>query len=331
MKTWKGVITHPQAHFEEDLGLYELREYGDIKYYGIGEAIRNRNILFLRENDFTMSAEQYEEEGWLLLGVGGGKFDEHATGNNSGRKKGKCAATLIAEDLGIENLPELKQILQFALAADLNAFAKPLPPDVKLLRAVDPATTVNLLNRKNPDNPWIAIDWALLEIEAKVWEQNEFYNVAPKEALRAHEEIDGKFKMAVVESDCLLMEKYYRSKTDVTVQKSLKNGQVRIFTNNQPKIDMQAMAKLIRLLEYKIKKETNEIQEEELIREGTIRSVPEWCYFKEGGSLMNGSQTAPNTPATKISLEVITMAVRFILLRSRDDRELNGFVKKFRV
>lgn len=331
MKTWKGVITHPGPHFEEDVGLFELREYGDIKYPGISERIKNRNILFLRENDFEMSAEEYEEAGWLLLGVGGGKFDEHATANNSGRKKGKCAAILVAEDLGIEKLPELKQVLQFALAADLNTFAKPLSPDVKLLRAVDPATTVNLLNRKNPDNPWIAIDWALLEIEARVWEQNEFYNIAPKEAMNAHKEIVGGFKVAIVESNCFSMEKYFRHKTDVTVQKSPMSGQVRIFTNNQVKIDMESMAKLFRLLEYKAQKRIGEIPKEDLIREGTIRDVPEWCYFKDGGSLMNGSHTAPNTPATKIPLEVITMAVRFVLLRSRNDKELNDFVKKFRV
>ena len=325
MKNWKGVITHPKPHLDECVGFYILREYGEIKYPGIRDAILNRKALFLREGEFTMSSEKYEQDGYLLLGVGGGKFDEHATENNEGRKDGKCSAMLVAEDLGLERNPELQKLLRFVSVVDLGASAQPF----------DISSIVKVLHDQNPDDPWIAIDWVFTALSAKQKEQYDFHVVAAKASAEARREMIGNISLATVETDCTVVSKYLRTKeggrADVIIQKSPTKGQVQIFTNNQMKIDTQSIAKLFRLLEHKAQKRTGEIAKAELIREGTIEIVPEWYYFEKAGSLLNGSQTAPNTPATKIPLPVITMAVRFILLRPQTDKELNGFVQRFRV
>ncbi|MCK9351649.1 MAG: hypothetical protein WCT49_05650 [Candidatus Paceibacterota bacterium] len=353
MKIWKGVVTHPQPHDDEIKQMFLFRDYGDEKYPGIRQAIIDRNVLFLREDQFTMSREEYENNGQLLLGVGGGDFDEHATANNHGRKEGECGATLVARKLGVDKLPELKKILQYTLAADLNSFTQLYAPelesfrksnpalfrklaaDIAMLRSVDPDTTVKLIHEKHPDDPWVAIEWDFTAIEAKLAEQHEFHVVAPKAAKSACVENFSGITFNSVESDCPVIAKYLRSKeggqADVVVQKSPTTGQVQIFTNNQAKINTDAIAKLLRLLELKQAKKAIILSEEETVREGTLENVPEWYYFKNASMLFNGSRTAPNTPATQIPFNVIIMAIRFALLRPCNNSEINEFVRKYRV
>jgi hypothetical protein len=353
MKTWKGVITHPKPHYDENVCLKELLIHGDKKYPGIGEAIEKKNVLFLRENEFTMTEEEYEREGWLLIGVGDGPLNEHATAHNEGRKEGKCAATLLSEDLGIDKLPEWKKILQYALVADLGLFThanseemlelkkihpklyKKLVSELSTLRSVDPDTTTKLIHEKNPDNPWVAIERDFTAIDAMLAEQYEFHVVAPKVASTARRETIRNISVVSVETDCHVIAKYLRTKeggrADVIIQKSPTKGNVQIFTSNQIETDLSNVAILLRLVEQKISGTKDFISFEELAREGTIKSVSEWnyCKFEQGEMLLNGSHTAPNTLATKIPLKDIFSAVRIALSKKIETTELRRFVERF--
>lgn len=355
MKIWKGVITHPKPHYDENVCLKELLIHGDKKYPGISEAIQKKNVLFLRENEFTMTGEEYEREGWLLIGVGDGPLNEHATARNAGRKKGKCAATLLAEDLEIDKFPEWKKILQYALVADLGAFTQAnseemlelkkthpklylkLVSDLSILRSVDPDSTTKLIHEKNPDDPWVAIERDFIAIDAILAEQYEFHVVAPKVASTARRETIRNIAVVSVETDCHVIAKYLRTKdggrADVIIQKSPTKGNVQIFTSNKPETGLSDVVILLRLVEQKISGTKDFIPFEELSREGTMRSVPEWnyCKFEQGEMLLNGSHTAPNTPATKIPLKDIFSAVRIALSKKIATIELRRFVDRFYV
>jgi len=350
MTAWNGVITHPLPHHDENVALLLLRDFGDMKYPGISRAIKNRSVVFLREDEFEKSVSEYEKDGWLVIGVGGGELDEHAAGGE-GRKEGECAATLVARKLGIDKLPELKKILEYALAADLGNFntlyspemepfrkANPklfqqLVSDISMLRGVDPDTSVKLIHEKNPDDPWVAINWDFETIEAKFAEQYEFHVVAPKEAEKATSENVGKLKVTVVESESPEVETFLRSnkggRSSVVIKKSPKKGQVQVFTNKQLGISLSKAIALLRLLEIKANRRKDTPDFDELTREGTIESVPEWNYFKKAEMLLNGCHTAPHTVATKIPLKIISSAIRLVLLRDRTEQELRAFVNNF--
>ncbi len=322
MKKCIGIITHPQPHLDEGVGIFLLLKYGEEKYPGVKDVIANRNILFLRENEFTTTAENYEDAGYLLLGVGGGRFDEHATAKNDGRKEGECVATLVAKDLGIEKNPELRQILKFVTNVDLNPVGQPF----------EISSLMKLVVQKDS---LVAIDWLFIALQSKLEEQYEFMVAAPKAAETACREQIGDISLAVVETDCGVVSKYLRTKeggrADMIIQKSPTTGQVQIFTNQKENLDVSRLVVLIRLLERKISKKTDKIRPDELVREGCIESVPNWHCVIKAGQLLNGSRTSPHTPATKIPLKVIIGAVRCAVNKKNTEADLEMFVERFRV
>lgn len=89
--------------------------------------------------------------GLIQIGIGGGEFDEHPVLGQDGRKHGCCAATLIADSLG----------------ADQNVF-QPLfgyllrHENGKEGRPGDLGTTIKKINALYPNEPQLALGWAML-------------------------------------------------------------------------------------------------------------------------------------------------------------------------
>ncbi len=114
------IILHQQPHLDEVVAVTILRMYGEALFPGIGKA----QLRFV-EADIVGIESEWDKNGELPIGVCKGRFDEHRDGIKNGRIKGKCAATLAAKYLGIENRPELKKLLAETLEGDMNATNTP--------------------------------------------------------------------------------------------------------------------------------------------------------------------------------------------------------------
>lgn len=311
------ILTHPRPHIDEIAAIFLLYVFGEEKYPGVREAIENRHFDFHRAEDFAMTPEEYEASGYLLLGIGGGKFDEHPV-DGSERKDGECCATLVAKDLGVDQLPELERILRFVNNSDLKASANPF----------DISSIIKALHLQFPEDSFTAIDFGLSALCTKYEEQRQFHIKAKAEfEAKAQVEkipiqgINGvNLRMVSIETDMEMVGKYIRSKhgggADILVQKN-STGQVQIFVDSKlvpALIDLIRLAQRIRLLEQ-IRKSSGHITTDLdlLSAEGQVTGAEEWYFFPNGGILLNGSHTAPNTPPTKLSLGTIKSEIRKVV------------------
>jgi len=304
----RGIITHTRPHLDEITAIWLLRKFGGEKYPGVSTT----EIIFWTEGGTTpdgRSAAEWEADGYLLVGTGGGKFDEHPNHNGSSGKsaKGKCAATLVAEDLGIEDDPALKIILESVEKEDLKGGS----------RSLDLPALVKLLHGQFLDQPEKVIQWAIMGLEAKYYEQVQFFQETKKEFDEKAKVIEIKsngrtLKVAVIESGNEVMSKFARSsfgcEAAVVIQKH-PSGNVQIFTNRKYGLKITDVAQMLRLEEQRLKGKLITTDWQALAAEGKVEGAEEWYFHTEGQMLLNGSLAAPGVTPTRISLERIVEIV----------------------
>jgi hypothetical protein len=300
------LLTHERPHLDEIVAIWLLRKFGEQRFPGSGTAaVSFTSVRKLAEAG--LKPEDYEARGMLLLGVGGGRFDEHPT-LEEGRKAGDCATTLVAKELGISDDPALAKILRFVRAADVEGNASPF----------DVSYVVKLLHPRFPTDPHKVIEWALVAIEAKYEEQRRFFTVVKPEfdAKAKVEEIavgQRRLRMVTIDSDEDGIHKYARSeygaRAAVVIQRRAK-GNVAVFGNKQAGVDLREAAKLLRLAEQAAKGQMVTTDEERLTAEGQVPGAEEWFYHKQGQMLLNGSLTQADVPATRLGLDQIAELVK---------------------
>lgn len=301
------IVTHERTHLDEYLAIFLLRKFGEEKFPGISEA----KVIFWNSGGQTpdaRTANDYEKEHALLVGIGGGRFDEHPT-TDGDRKEGECAATLVAKALGIADDPSLEKILKFAVNNDLKAAAHPF----------DLAYIAKVMHQQYPNNPEIVMEWVMAGLEAKYHEQASFFNETKKEFDRIAEieVIQGprgkSIKMTTVVSDDEQMSKFARSvyggNIAVVIQKKSSDN-VQIYTNRQYGLTLYDVAQMLRLAEQEAKGKIVTKEWKALASEGKVEGAEEWFFFQAGQILLNGSLTATGVPPTKLSLEKIREIVR---------------------
>jgi hypothetical protein len=303
---FKSILTHERPHLDEIVAIWLLRKFGEQRFPGISTAaVSFLSLRRLAESGLT--PKDYEAQGTLLLGIGGGRFDEHPT-LEEGRKAGDCATTLVAKELGVSEDPSLAKILRFVRAADVEGNASPF----------DVSYVVKLLHARYPDDPHRVIEWALVAIEAKYQEQLRFFTVVKPEfdAKARIEEIavgQKRLRMVTIDSDEDGIHKYARSeygaRAAVVIQRR-SSGNVAVFGNKQAGVDLREAAKLVRLAEREAKGLESTHDEERLTAEGYAPGAEEWFYHRQGQMLLNGSLTQADVPATRLSLDRIAELVK---------------------
>lgn len=103
------VGTHREAHFDEQAARFLIEEEGRRLYTGL------HSFVYYDTSAQAVAAEARDDT--LVFGTGGGALDEH---KQEGRLQMTCATQLVAEHLGIADLPEYQLILRYALMADTH-------------------------------------------------------------------------------------------------------------------------------------------------------------------------------------------------------------------
>lgn len=307
-KKFREIVTHVAPHLDEIVAVWLLRTFGEAKFPGIAKA----KVTFWSTGGATpdgRTAAEYEQDGIILVGVGGGRFDEHPT-ETSARKEGACATTLVAEALGVHEDPALEKILHFVVHNDLKGSSQPF----------DLPSMVKILHQQHPSSSKKVMDWALQAIEAKYQEQLRFWT-STKEQFEKIAQVettpgprDSMLKIVTIESDDELMNKFARSpqggQAAVIIQKR-STGNVQIFTNKVYGLTLYDTAQILRLAEQQKKGGVVQTTDwKTLSSEGVVPGCEEWFFHHGMQSLLNGSLTAKEVPPTRLSLEHIKQIVR---------------------
>lgn len=313
MEKIRGIYTHERPHLDEIVAIWLLRNFGENAFPGVSEDLISgpSAICYLTGGgqlpDGKTSA-QYEEEGILLIGTGGGRFDEHPAGGD-GRKKEHCAATLVAEALGLSDEPSFEKILQMTVNNDLKGSTDPFGIGY----------IVKVMLEQDPEHPARAIQWVFDALDAKYEEQRrlhhetsvEFHNVA--DVHRIPGPFGREITVAIIPSDNPQMSRFARSKhggeAAIVIQKR-SSGNVAIMNNQKFGIKMTELVRMIRIAEQRCKKITAQLDWRALEGEGRVEGAEEWWFQEKTGAILNGSQTASDVPPTQLTLkEIMEMVV----------------------
>ncbi len=296
------IITHMRPHLDEIVAIWLLKKFGEKLFPGISRAI----VACADEQLIGASPEEYEKRGILFVGMLGGRFDEHASVARPRIEK-HCATTLVAEALGISDDPCLQKIIKAVMNNDLNAAAQPF----------DLAYICKIMNSQYPDNPEIVIDWVTAGLEAKYYEQAEFFRGAKTEFedIARIEEVIGRagkvLRVAIMASDNEQMVKFAFSEYggDIAViVKKMSSGNVTIHTNGRYHVDLRDVVRIIRLEEQRAE-ESVVTDDWSTLEQEVCPGAEKWYFHPRGSMLLNGSLSRPQEP-TKLSLEQIARLVR---------------------
>ena len=303
----KIIITHPKPHLDEVVAITLLTMYGLQQYPGVEKA----KFAFLDGSQVRGidSEQELRENGRLFVGVGGGRFDEHAAAGNA-RKSGHCAATLIADDLGISNDPAVKKILRETVSNDLSAgeegrqLGREVQDIMEHLFDVDPSTALRTA---------MTIVAAKLDRQAKYYEACEIVRTSRLIRMIQSQDLgmtSDYMSILLVQSDHPSVMKGARSQVafdrfgyypDIIIKRD-SGGNVQIFTNsNHFEFDLGDLAYEIRYAELTKRgiAITPELHAKLDSENGTDFDPWHFPHFRT--MLFNGSKAHPNVPPTRLN------------------------------
>lgn len=296
------IVTHINPHFDELVGIYLLTKFGQKHFPGIERS--ERVYIDAGSEQFNgLTADQALEQGCLLLGVGGGMFDEHPT-EETERVHDECAATLVAKYLGLDNDPCMERTIKYVRGRDL--YGGDAAGLFGLASCLDTATRQGIKSK-------VVENMATMLLGARYNEEREFHVVAGREYKNvsiASPQIPNRpgLVIAWTDSDAKRLHSYAFHKDNVgvfVIRRS--NGQIQIFPNQKHRLDMDGVVAEVRLAEAEATGET--INPNDLSKEGKVKGAKAWHYQAETGIVMNGSLTAQNGQPTRLDLQTVVKCV----------------------
>lgn len=297
------IITHVKPHLDEYAGEWFLRKFGERVFPGVSTAkIEYWNAG--RSTPDGRSAEEWEAEGCLLLGVGGSRFDEHPDETGK-RPSNECCTTLVVKALGLAESPVFQRFVDYVRANDVDGSSS----------YMDVARTIKELHKTHP--PEKVRQFAFMVFEAFLGSEARFHGQTAmdyRKVARADTvTIDG-VKLCVVsgKSDDPLFTKYARSahghNAAVVVQQR-SSGQAIIMSDKRYGMSLRAVAAVIRYFEQRKAGKIVVKDKATLEQEGSIKGAENWHYDARIQCLLNGSDSAPDVPPTKLVLKEMVIAV----------------------
>lgn len=290
----RAIVTHPTPDLDALLCVYLLRRYGGDQIDGVREC----PLTFMSPNEVEEAggAEALEEQGYLLVDLGGGRFDNHPRPGSEGDLDAS-AAELVAEHLGVRGEGELSKILAFCARQDLKG---------ESLRSRDPVDHAVALpaiiegaNQLHPTDS--AAVYAMLEpvLDAIVATERGWYDALrdAEKALRA--EVSGATVLAMESASKAAARAGRYAGADLLVVRYLPHGHVAFTARRQGPLRtlmLDGLAARVRRAEAEMRG---------VAPSGDLRAVGMhggWFLHQSRRILNKGSPKAPDVPISVLDL-----------------------------
>lgn len=303
-RTYKRIILPTRAQPDTLVAIFILKKFGESLFPGIKTAA----VEFAQTLQPGESEESLDKQGTVLIDIGGGHFDHHAS------KTKITASELIASYLGIEDDPALAKLFLYTRRDDF--YGKGTISGDPLDRAFGLSALIANLNRSLVNSPARVVDIVMPFFIAHYEEESRRTKELPQEfetkLQKGEAEIfeirqrDKKLKAVVVYSDSGSMAGYLRSqnggKFDIVAQ-WLPAGHVNVLTRPAKRVDLRSLVALLRAEEATHAKLSIEVAAYQLAQTGRMKEIPEWYYDPATNSVQNGGLNPQNIQPTRISKE----------------------------
>jgi hypothetical protein len=303
-----ALVFHKNAHRHVDdaacLWLARTRPEAEARFPGISEA----EVIFDGTGGETFegkSGDELEREGILMFGVGSGRLDEHPGPKTNGKQK--CSFVLFCEEIGVVNDPAMAKIIEYVAESDRGNSGHPM--------AI--GSIAKVMEYTWPDDPIKVFQWQADALNAMYRKQAEFVEAQKEYDKNATEEKvrgpSGQILVATIESgNALMKDVAFFNGVGILVQWRPINcemlpGNATVFTHRKARIDLSMVVAELRQEEQRANGRPVTTDPQKIRAPGKMEGVPEWYYLigDAGQTLLNGSFSAPNTPATKLPLQTI--------------------------
>ena len=328
------IAIFPKIQADTATAVYLLKTFGEKEFPGISQA----KVVFWTSPPKDKTPEQYEQEGYLLLDLGG-RFDHHASNKESGRRD-DCLSTIVARALGMEQSPILKKVLTWAKRDDLEGKGT-VSADV-IDRAFGLSGIIMNLNREFADKPETTLNMVMTILNVHVSEEYRRHIELPKEwetlkatakakDFSAHQG-SADLRCVFVHSDTRALAGFLRAahKYDLVVVRR-STGHVSVVTKQERNLDFRPVVTSLRIMEALKKGMDINPQDPKLSMSGTYPGIEEWYYDDAANTLQNGGINPQGIPATKLTDTEITEALIQGLphgiigsLKRQKEKELRG-------
>jgi hypothetical protein len=309
----RAIVTHPTPDLDALLCVYLLRRYGEPRIEGVGEC----PLQFMSPNEVEEAggAEALEERGYLLVDLGGGRFDNHPRPGSDGDLDAS-AAELVADHLGVRGEGELSKILAFCARQDLKG---------ESLRSRDPVDHAVALpaiiegaNQLHPTDS--AAVYAMLEpvLDAIIATERGWYDALrdAEQAMRA--EVGGAAVLGMESASKAAARAGRYSGADLLVVRYLPHGHVAFTARRQGPLRTMTLDGLA----ARVRRAEAEMQG--LPPSGDLRAVGMhggWFLHQSRRILNKGSPKAPDVPITVLDLSQLhALAVEEVAVFRRRGR-----------
>lgn len=294
------IVIHPKPHLDEIWATTMLVAWGEEYFPGIKDTTILADGTGGKTFDGT-NAEALLADGFLLLGIGGGIFDEHPTIGNNG-KKGECTSTLVAKYLDLLDVPFLQKVMEYVTRSDLKAKS-------------DPFGIASVIKAMNEDCPTEeVVRWGMNALLAKCRQQKRFLEAEETYATARVEEIPAgqgrTIKMVTAKTDNTEFHKFARSQGCGIIVQQSSSGTVQILTNKKLELDMRDVVRVIRLEEQWTEDDVQTDDWKALEADGKVAGADNWFFQQDAGNMFNGSTSHPDVQPSRIPLSIIQDLVR---------------------
>lgn len=313
---WVHTHTAP-LHLDELVMFLIFRLFGD-RVWDIKSDVRLAD--WLPPSARSLTAPQLEEIGILQFGVGGGRFDEHAT--EKSERKGQSGTELLAKFLKVEREPAVRRLIELVNASESGRWreaAKKLPQGVSAVKEFTLSALVRLMSSsgKTPDE---LVRYFQPIFDAHVAGQLEFQvaasSVRDVGEFRDVEFVGGKVKAYVAET---AMPKVHTAAANagakVVVIRNPKTGQTFVSASTKSNISLAVAASALRVAEAEARGDTLDMAD----AAGEHLAAPNdaWHYQAGAENVFNGRANEPVAKPTKLTLGQVADIVLKNLIHSR--------------
>ena len=302
MPPYRRIILPTRPQVDTIAAIFLLKRFGKEKFPGI----ENADIEILSVWPEGATEASFDREGAVVIDIGKGRFDHHAS------ERKTTATNLVAEFLGVKELPALAKILQFAERDDF--YGKGIVSADPLDRAFGLPGLLANLNRSHKDDPGFIIKTVLPLFQAHYEEESRRTEELPKEleektakgevAIFNVKQRDKTLKAIIIFSDNVGMPGYLRSQIggrfDVVAQQ-LSSGHMNILTRPTKQVDLRSLVALLRVEEASRRGYELEGSAADLAVGGRLPQVPEWYFDPATNSIQNGGVNPQGVSPTAIN------------------------------